>query len=617
MSQAVFVGGLFCFIIHSVLNIISLFFFIFQGIHFQREGCSSFLKENSYVCRTISVIDPSLDMYAISLNELLTVINKNARHFQSKLMQVSTEENKIDEVVKFYFYYLSHYVRIDNVERKMEDGCVQPNFTRYDNTLCERAGSTKEYEKDKCDVKEDQESGKDALLMMWLAFPYYAVIHDRLDLIELCMETGYDMNVFRGMEGLNLLHVAVSKPTVNMEMIDKLLKHISVDTASALHMGVSNINITDDEILSLIIRFVEAGTDIGPVNGWQDTVIERYIEHLNDCIISGDTSYLQNGTWMKIIDMLSSYINERDVFGRTPLHWLFKDAADSSKTEQFIMIRDYLVQKGANISNLDVNENSMLHTAVVTLNLDIINYAITHKCPVNQLSVAGLSPLHQVCLVNKYSNDECDNLLLPILEVLVSAGAEINAQAIDGTTVLHHCVHALNDRVFKFLLKHGANVGTEDNFSRTLIHSAARNKNEHITNILRVLMEKGANINAQDKYGYTALHHAAICRNTNAAKSLLECGSNVLSKFFENKLQPLHLASRRGDLEMIHVLVEAGADINGKDIYGATPLHYAIIDGMPDITETLIKCGADMESTDQLGQTPFTLALKMGQFKVA
>ena len=501
------------------------------------------------------------------------------------------------------------------MEKKVEDDCKQPDVIIVDHTMGEGASCTEECDSEKPDDKGDEYD----LLMMWLEFPYYAVIHDRRDLVELCIKTGYDMNLFRGLQRnrSSLLHAAVSKPKLNIEMIDTLLKHISVDigleTQSALLEGIFNSNITEEEILSLIIRFVEAGADIGPSNELQITVIDSYVGHLRDCIMSGNASHLENGTWMQIIDILSkSYLNKRDVFGRTPLHWLF--APDSSQTEQWITVMDYLLQKGAKVSNLDVNENSMLHAAVGSLNLDIVKYAITRKCPVNQLSLVGLSPLHEVCLVNTYSNEECDNLLLPILEVLVSAGAEINAQAVDGTTVLHHCVHALNGSVCEFLIKHGASVTTADYLSRTPIHSAVRNGNEHVTNIL---MQYGANINAQDKYGYTALHYAAMYGITNAVRSFLECGADVLSKCFVNELQPLHVAAERGDIEMIKLLVEAGAKVNGKDMYGATPLHYAGFDGMPDITESLLKCGAGMESCDQLAQTPLTLALKMGRFKVA
>lgn len=63
----------------------------------------------------------------------------------------------------------------------------------------------------------------------------------------------------------------------------------------------------------------------------------------------------------------------------------------------------------------------------------------------------------------------------------------------------------------------------------------------------------------------------------------------------------LHLAIQRGDLYLIvHLVTEAGADVNAKDQYGCTPLHYAIYSGCINTIRFLIDNGADCKDNDLL-----------------
>ena len=97
-------------------------------------------------------------------------------------------------------------------------------------------------------------------------------------------------------------------------------------------------------------------------------------------------------------------------------------------------------------------------------------------------------------------------------------------------------------------------------------------------------------------------------------------------------LSPLHLAAQGGHLEVMELLLEAGADINAVDARGYTPLHFVIcygpkrfFDPLPDLSETtrdigvyhlltdvprfLIDRGADLSAREsESGKTPLELA---------
>ena len=53
--------------------------------------------------------------------------------------------------------------------------------------------------------------------------------------------------------------------------------------------------------------------------------------------------------------------------------------------------------------------------------------------------------------------------------------------------------------------------------------------------------------------------------------------------------------------EIVRILVEGGANVNARCIYGLTPLHHA---GSLEIAVFLVEHGADVNARDNYGRTP-------------
>ena len=73
---------------------------------------------------------------------------------------------------------------------------------------------------------------------------------------------------------------------------------------------------------------------------------------------------------------------------------------------------------------------------------------------------------------------------------------------------------------------------------------------------------------------------------------------------------PLYVASRHGSLECVHLLIEAGAQIDqGMTDIGETPLHAAAEEGHIEVVRFLVESGAnkDQGATDD-GATPLLVA---------
>lgn len=78
----------------------------------------------------------------------------------------------------------------------------------------------------------------------------------------------------------------------------------------------------------------------------------------------------------------------------------------------------------------------------------------------------------------------------------------------------------------------------------------------------------------------------------------------------------LHLAALQGNLDAARELIEAGADLNAKDVYGSTPLIVAATFGKTDVAKALIDAGADLSVANNEGSTPLHVAAFFGRTEI-
>lgn len=93
--------------------------------------------------------------------------------------------------------------------------------------------------------------------------------------------------------------------------------------------------------------------------------------------------------------------------------------------------------------------------------------------------------------------------------------------------------------------------------------------------------------------------------------SLIKSGTPV-SQHDLHGCTPLHLAARRGHLEMVMVLVQLGGDVNSRGERQWTPLHESMSQNHSNISSLLIACGADLKATNDAGETPEDVGRRRG-----
>lgn len=87
------------------------------------------------------------------------------------------------------------------------------------------------------------------------------------------------------------------------------------------------------------------------------------------------------------------------------------------------------------------------------------------------------------------------------------------------------------------------------------------------------LMRKGHDVNQKDSSGYTPLHYAVRSSSVQLVRLLIDAGANVNAQTSAGKATPLHRAVTRGRPETVKLLLEKGADPKKRDVDGKTPLH--------------------------------------------
>jgi serine/threonine-protein phosphatase 6 regulatory ankyrin repeat subunit B len=234
-------------------------------------------------------------------------------------------------------------------------------------------------------------------------------------------------------------------------------------------------------------------------------------------------------------------------------------------------------------------------------------------------------------------------LVILLIEI---GGCDVNRKDNNGYTALHKASSKGHCSIVSFLLQKGAYIECKTNVTNNrLTPLIEASRNNHIE-IIKVLIENGANIDTKNSNGRTALLVASFFNNVEAVKYLIEYGGadiNVKDKgnenFFHLAISRGHietiklivennyisidsmyhssilvLAVIQGDIDLINILINKGADINRlEDIYGSTILHLAINNNNHiEVVKLLIKSGADINCKDQDGKSPLMEACLLG-----
>jgi len=125
--------------------------------------------------------------------------------------------------------------------------------------------------------------------------------------------------------------------------------------------------------------------------------------------------------------------------------------------------------------------------------------------------------------------------------------------------------------------------------------------------LLLALLDKGAHVDAVDSAGYTPLSYAVAYGNWSTARILVERGADVNGRGYDE--QPI-LTSAIYDPSLVRLLLDRGARVEARSATGCTALMMASEFNEAASVRLLLAKGADIEATDGEGNTALMYAIE-------
>ncbi|KAM3955302.1 tankyrase [Aphomia sociella] len=220
-----------------------------------------------------------------------------------------------------------------------------------------------------------------------------------------------------------------------------------------------------------------------------------------------------------------------------------------------------------------------------------------------------------------------------VVEILISAGAALQARDDGGLQPLHNACSFGHADVVRALLAAGAAPAARDNWGYTPLHEAAAKGK---VDVCIALLQHGADPNIRNTEGKTPLDLADAA--TRPVLTGEYCSADVLEAARAGaderlaalltplnvdvhaadgrRSTPLHLAAGYNRARAVRLLLQRGADVHAKDKGGLVPLHNACSYGHYEVTELLVRAGADVNATDLWAFTPLHEAASKARLEV-
>ncbi|KAJ8966249.1 hypothetical protein NQ314_003664 [Rhamnusium bicolor] len=249
------------------------------------------------------------------------------------------------------------------------------------------------------------------------------------------------------------------------------------------------------------------------------------------------------------------------------------------------------------IGRLDRHGQSVLHYAVNSGNIDMVEYLMTtlgKELSVNQNDACCFSPLHMAA-----ANGDIE-----MLRWLLRRGANVNA--VGGRqrqNALHVAARSAHLTIIRILVEAGADINAVDVEERSILTLAVRQSNEEA---VRYLVKSGARVNHEEPGGVTPLRLAVWANNASVVRILLDGGARLVHSH-----HLVHTAVSNNNLEVVRMLVEGGAMLNARDDQGHTPLMLACSRKNLAIARYLITHGSDVNAASHIdGKTALHICVQ-------
>lgn len=259
----------------------------------------------------------------------------------------------------------------------------------------------------------------------------------------------------------------------------------------------------------------------------------------------------------------------------------------------------YLLQQKVDVNSRDKFGGTALIAAAEGGHETIVSRLIGAKADVNAKSQEGLTALMAASARGS----------VPIIRALLGAGAEVNARDNIGETALFYAVKLGRKDAVQVLLQHGADPNVQNTHSVSasnsgytpIMYAAERGpsgtRGEWV-DIVILLASNGAQLNIRNNHGFSPLSLAQRRGDAEIVAALTRAGAREERTYTSlSDDATLIKAARIGDLQKVENLLRLGASPDVPDDAGVTPLLSAAYEGHLEVIEMLVKAGANINQT--------------------
>jgi len=193
-----------------------------------------------------------------------------------------------------------------------------------------------------------------------------------------------------------------------------------------------------------------------------------------------------------------------------------------------------------------------------------------------------------------------------VVNEAIASGADVNAFGVDGESAFHAAVHRGNEAIIKILLDAGADIEklTEYNQSNPLTIAASTGNFEAVNTLIKAGANYNIIIDNKTPLMIAAVLGGVVGDTLEVMKVLIRAGADINTKN-SNGWTALMYAASRNNKEAVKMLISAGADVNAKTSDGWTALMKAAhsLLNPKEIVKNLISAGADINAKDNNGWT--------------
>lgn len=262
---------------------------------------------------------------------------------------------------------------------------------------------------------------------------------------------------------------------------------------------------------------------------------------------------------------------------------------------QDLVKMNQLIEKGADVNYIQMGR-PLLGWAAQNGNLEVIKALIKAKVDVNKGDQGGVghTPLMRAI----------ETQHVTIVQALLDAKANPNAQTPDGETCLNMAVESRKPEIVRAIVKAGADVSYVDKNGDSPALTAAQDGMSESLEIIKILGEAKANMNASNA-AYTPLIYAVQQGNKELVSALIAAGANPNAKTKDGNT-PVHTAL--DNKEILETLLQAKADPDIEDSSGEAPIFNAIRYNNTEAVKVLLSAKADITKKSPYGTSPLELA---------